>query len=79
MLFWVVTPCRIVGGYQRFGKNEALKMETVSFPETVVSAYESNQRHNPEKHRHPQHRKNLKSHLMKVVFVVYSKREEAPT
>jgi hypothetical protein len=41
----------------------ALKMEIVCFSETLVSAYESTQRQNPEEqHRHPHRRENLKSH-----------------
>jgi hypothetical protein len=36
LFFWIETPCRLVGRYQRFGEI-ALKMETVCFSETVVS------------------------------------------
>jgi hypothetical protein len=46
LLFWVVTPCRLVGRYQR----SALKMETVCFYETLVSTYESTKNHNPQQH-----------------------------
>jgi hypothetical protein len=42
LLFWVVTPCRLVG----------LKMETVCFSETLASTDESTRRQNPEQHRH---------------------------
>jgi hypothetical protein len=51
LLFWVVTPCRLVGCcYKRFGRkncpfrteaNSTLKMERVCFSETLVCTYKS--------------------------------------
>jgi hypothetical protein len=50
--FWVITPCKLVGRYQRFGEiywlSPALKTESGCFSKTLVSTYESTQRHNPE-------------------------------
>jgi hypothetical protein len=43
-------------------ESSALKMEAKCFSETVVYTYESTRRHNPEQHRHPHGRENLKSH-----------------
>jgi hypothetical protein len=37
-----------------------LKMETVSFSETLMSTYVSTRRHNPEEHSHLRHSENLK-------------------
>jgi hypothetical protein len=45
LLLWVVTPCGLVGRYQR---PEVLKLETVCFSETLVSTDESARRHNLE-------------------------------
>jgi len=42
-VFWVVTPCSEMVGYQRF----TLKMESVWDSETSVS-YNTTRRHNPE-------------------------------
>jgi hypothetical protein len=44
----------------------ALKMETVCFPETLASTYESTRRRNPEEHHHPRSRENLKSHKLYI-------------
>jgi hypothetical protein len=50
-LFWAVTQCGLIGRYQRFGEAR----------ETMVSTYESTQRHSPEEqHRHLHRRENLK-------------------
>jgi hypothetical protein len=43
-------------------KRSALKMETVCFPEMLLSTHESTRRHNPEEHRHLHRRENDKSH-----------------
>jgi hypothetical protein len=49
-LFSVVTPCRRIGRYRRFGETSSgLNMETVCLSEKLVSTYESTRRHNPEK------------------------------
>jgi hypothetical protein len=40
-----------------------LKTERACFSETSVSTYQSTRRHNPEQHRHPHRRENLKSHI----------------
>jgi hypothetical protein len=60
LYLWVVMPCGRVGGYQRVGEN-ALKMETVCFFETLVSTYQSTRRHNRKQYLH--RREKLKSHL----------------
>jgi hypothetical protein len=69
LFFWVVTPCGLVGRYYSFGEHtvsifrtSALKMETVCFSETSVSAYKSTRRYYPED-QHPRRRENLKSHI----------------
>jgi hypothetical protein len=47
--------------------SSALKMETVFFPETLVSTYKSTWRHNPEdEHRRLYRRENLRSHITAV-------------
>jgi hypothetical protein len=43
-LFWIVTPCIVVVGYQHF----ILKMEAATSSETWVSHHNTTQRHNPE-------------------------------
>jgi hypothetical protein len=40
----------------------ALKMQTLCLSETLVFTYECTRCHNPEQHRHPHRRENLKSH-----------------
>jgi hypothetical protein len=61
LFFWVVTPCRLVGRYQRFGGTTALKMKAVCSSETLASTYKSAWHHNTEdQHRHFHHRENLK-------------------
>jgi hypothetical protein len=46
-----------------------LKMETVSFSETLVSTYFSTWRHNPEEqHRHLHRREIVKSHTLQWVL-----------
>jgi hypothetical protein len=44
MLFWVLTPCRLVGWFS------ALKMETLCFFETLASTYESTRRQYRDEH-----------------------------
>jgi hypothetical protein len=61
-MFWGLTPCGLVGGYQRF-RASALKMETVFFSETLVSTYKSTRRLNPE-HHHPHRREDFKSYIV---------------
>jgi hypothetical protein len=47
LAFWFVALCGLVGRYQ------CLKMETVCFSKTLVSAYMSTRLYNPEdQHRH---------------------------
>jgi hypothetical protein len=50
LFFWVVTPCGLVGGYQRQPEASALMMEAVYFIEKFVSTYEPTRCHNPEEH-----------------------------
>jgi hypothetical protein len=50
LFFWVLTPCGLLDSYQRFGES-ALKMEAVSFSETLVPTYKSTLRHKPEVQR----------------------------
>jgi hypothetical protein len=64
VVFWVVTPCILVGGYQCFGGRYRLslhfimKMAAVCSSETLVTTV---QRHNPQDHdRHLHRRENLK-------------------
>jgi hypothetical protein len=49
MVFWVVTPCVLVGGYQRLALF-ALKKEAMRSSETLVTPYKTSRRHNPEGH-----------------------------
>jgi hypothetical protein len=47
VVFWVVTPYVLVGGYQRFGRNilhisSALKMEAICSSKILVSMYKYN-------------------------------------
>jgi hypothetical protein len=45
MIFWVLTPCRLVGIYRRFGEtlstSSALMMEAASISETLVNFYDT--------------------------------------
>jgi hypothetical protein len=64
LFFWVVTPCGLVGRYQRFGETYCLRPQGWiggCFSETLVSSHESTLCHNPEEqHRHVRRRENLK-------------------
>jgi hypothetical protein len=52
LVFWVATPCGLVGGYQRFGGTYCLylqgwwRLETVCSSKTLVSAHKSTRRNN---------------------------------
>jgi hypothetical protein len=52
-VYWVVTPCSVVAGYQRFGGpcclhlQDEVKLETVQISETMVSNHNTKRRHNP--------------------------------
>jgi hypothetical protein len=48
-------------------QSSSLKKGTVCFSETCVSTYESTWRQNPEQHRHPHQRENLKSRIIDPV------------
>jgi hypothetical protein len=51
LVFWVVTPCGLVGRYKRLGETYCtwvLKTETWCFSETSVRTYKSAQRYSPE-------------------------------
>jgi hypothetical protein len=62
VVFWFVTPCRLVCGYQRFGGTYYFHFQG---PETLVPTYKSRWRHNPEdQHGHLHRRENLKSHTL---------------
>jgi hypothetical protein len=41
LVFWVITPCGLVGCYHHFREIYALKVETVCFSKMLVSVYES--------------------------------------
>jgi hypothetical protein len=56
VIFWIVTPCRLVGGYQRFG-DSTMKMEAILFSETLVTTYTTTRRHNSEDHNLQLHRR----------------------
>jgi hypothetical protein len=45
-VFWILTPCSGVVGYQRF--YSALEMEAAWSPETLVSCHNATRRHSPE-------------------------------
>lgn len=75
ILFWIATPCRLVDIHQRFGGTycplfwtSSLKMEMVSFSETLISTYESTQCNNPEQHCYLHVRENLKCPMIYLVF-----------
>jgi hypothetical protein len=57
-LFWVVTPCSVAVGYQRFGSPcclqlpFTLKMEAARSSETLVSFHNTIGHHNIEDHHH---------------------------
>jgi hypothetical protein len=51
---------------------ETLKMQTVCSSETLLPTYESIRRQNPEEqNHHPHRRKNIKSHIVGLYFVIY--------
>jgi hypothetical protein len=70
LLFWVVTPCRLVsrqdGSVKHTVSNFRIEVETerVCSSETLISTYQSTRRYNLEEgeHNNPYHRKNLKAH-----------------
>jgi len=48
-VFWVVTPCSVVVGYQHFGGQcYTLKMATALTSETLMSYHNTRRRHSPE-------------------------------
>jgi hypothetical protein len=70
VVFWVVTPCELVGGYQRFGATYCLlKMEEVCCSETLVPTYKSPRRYDPEDHLGHLRRKNIRSDIIYPKFV----------
>jgi hypothetical protein len=61
MVMWVVTPCCLAGGCQRFG---GIEMEAIRSSETLVTIYKTTRLHNPEDyHRHLHHRQNFKTQI----------------
>jgi hypothetical protein len=79
LLFSVVTSCRLIGGYQRFGEthclhlqplspSSTLKMEIVCFSEMLVSTYGYTRCHNPEE-QHSHWRERMKSYFLDSVCV----------
>jgi hypothetical protein len=52
VVFWIMTPCCLVGRYRRFGGTcrltSTLQMEAIRFFETLVITYKTTGRHNPE-------------------------------
>jgi hypothetical protein len=65
LFFWVVTSCRLVGRYQRFGGGHTVFIFRADGG-SMFLRNDSTQRQNPEE-RHPHRRENLKSH--KFVWV----------
>lgn len=63
MLFWIVTPWRLVGGYQRSEPCTEMPWRCKQYvSKTLVCTYETTRRDNPEQHGHPHRRENLKSY-----------------
>jgi hypothetical protein len=61
LVFWVVTPCGLVGRYQRFGETYCLLLQGLTF----VSTCKSTRRYNPEdQHRYLHRRENLKYRVL---------------
>jgi hypothetical protein len=58
VVFWVVTPCGLTGGYQRF---EGPYRFHLHLEETLVTTYKTTLRYNPEdQHRYLHRRENLR-------------------
>jgi hypothetical protein len=47
-VFWVVAPCSLVEGYQRFRSLRALMMEAARTSETLLNLCQTTRRYNPE-------------------------------
>jgi hypothetical protein len=56
---WIVTPCGLISGHQRFGGTDCLHLRGCS-TETLVPTCKSTWRHNQEIHRHFHRREDLK-------------------
>jgi hypothetical protein len=63
VVFWIATPCSLVGGYQRFGGIYHLHLQSTSGSrspssedgvigsfETLLTTYKATRRHNPQDH-----------------------------
>jgi hypothetical protein len=72
-LFWVVTPCGLVGRHQRFGWIYGLKIDAVSSSETLVSSYKPTRRYDSEfKKKSPNNRTSLLSvHIRKIDNILH--------
>jgi hypothetical protein len=61
IFFWVVSPCGLVGGSERFGETEAQKVETARFIETLASTSQCTRLFNRKEHNQNCHpHENLK-------------------
>jgi hypothetical protein len=71
LFFRLVTPCRLPGRYQCFGKYNVsiFRADAICFPETLVSTYESTRHQKTEDQSHLYCRENIKSHIIKFVSV----------
>jgi hypothetical protein len=78
LVFRTLTPCRLVGRYQRFGGTYCLHLQgwRIFFYETMVSVHESTWGHDPEEqNRHFRRRENLKFYSG-VRCVIYGNKKE---
>jgi hypothetical protein len=67
VVFWVVTHCRLVGDYKRYGGTCYLYLQGSRPTDTLVNTHKISLRHNPEDHNPYSTRyKNLSSSTMNL-------------